>query len=126
LIVLALLALLAAAPSAKQASDQAYHDCIDAHATNADWAACGGAWQKREDARLNQVWKRINATLPPQSKADLLADQRRWIAFKDQSCRLHANGDWGREGQVLGYPGCMVRLIQDRIAYLESLGEGRQ
>ena len=102
-------------------SDRAYRDCIDTHTTNSDWAVCGAGWQSREDARLNQVWRRVYPGLPAQSKADLLADQRRWIAFKDQSCKLHSNGDWGREGQVLGYPGCKVELIKARIRYLETL-----
>ena len=125
MIVAAILLLGQAAGSSDAAplsrSDQAYRDCIDSHITNYDWGLCGGAWQTREDARLNQVWRRVYSALPAQSKADLLADQRRWISFKDQSCKLHSNGDWGREGQVLGYPACKVDLIKARIGYLESL-----
>lgn len=125
MIAAALVLAAQAAGSASAAhispSDQAYRDCIDSHTSNYDWGVCGGAWQAREDARLNEVWQRIYPKLPAQSKADLLADQRRWIAFKDQSCKLHSNGDWGREGQVLGYPACMVDLIKARVQYLESL-----
>lgn len=117
------LLVLAAGQAAEpiSASDQTYRDCIDSHITNYDWGVCGGAWQAREDTRLNEIWRRVYPTLPAQSKADLLADQRRWIAFKDKSCQLHSNGDWGREGQVLGYPACKVELIKARVRYLESL-----
>jgi uncharacterized protein YecT (DUF1311 family) len=122
LIAAALLALTTAqAAEPVSPSDQTYRDCIDSHTTNSDWGVCGSAWQVREDDRLNEVWRRVYPNLPVQSKADLLADQRRWIAFKDRSCKLHSNGDWGREGQVLGYSACKVDLIKARIQYLASL-----
>ena len=112
------LCLLAVAPAH---ADAVYDGCAAKAVSNVDYSDCGSAWIMREDKRLNAAWKRLYPDLPPQSKKDLLAEQRLWIAYKDKSCLWRANGDWGREGQVIAYPTCRAKVIGDRAAYLEMM-----
>lgn len=105
------------------AADEIYDKCInESDGGNAAWSDCGSAWLKREDDKLNAVWKRIHEKVPAQTKADLLEEQRAWNAFKEKCCRFYANGDWGREGQVLHFPNCVASLIAERTATLEAYG----
>jgi Uncharacterized protein conserved in bacteria len=103
-------------------ADPTYDSCVNAASSNADWSRCGGEFVQREDDKLNTVWKRVYALTDGQSKTDLLAEQRAWVAFKDKACQLYANGDYGREGQVLSYPSCLADVIADRTRQLEAIG----
>lgn len=104
-------------------ADPAYDRCVNASESNAAWSQCGGDLVQREDDKLNAVWKEVYGLTSGQSKTDLLAEQRAWIAFKDKACQLYANGDYGREGQVLGYPTCQAGVIADRTRQLEAIGK---
>lgn len=105
-------------------ADAEYDRCIArSNSTNVEWAACGGAWIEREDRRLNETWRRLLPKLPRQSRADLLAEQRAWIAYKDKACAFYRNGDFGREGQVLHGPCCLAGVIarrRDELADIEA------
>lgn len=118
-VLLAIGALLVSSTATR--ADDVYDRCIDASdGTNTAWSACGGELLAREDARLNVTWKRVFAVTSGQTRADLLTEQRAWIAFKDTSCAFYRNGDWGREGQVLHFPVCRAKVIADRTTVLES------
>ena len=75
-VVRALLALGALGAQAVPApADDAYKRCIDnSNGTNPAWAACGGEWIAREDARLNASWKRLLAESGPAVRKDLLEE----------------------------------------------------
>lgn len=121
--VLILLGGLVLALAGPAAADEIYDKCIDASdGTNAAWGLCGSEWLKREDETLNTTWKRIYEGLPAATKSDLLEEQRAWNAFKEKSCLFYANGDWGREGQILHFPTCRATLIAERTATLEAYG----
>ncbi len=115
---LALLSLIAATPAM---ADPVYDACTDKAVSNVDYSDCGSAWIGREDVRLNRAWKILYPGLPALSKKDLLDEQRAWIAYKDKSCLWRANGDWGREGQVIFYPTCRAKVIADRADYLDAM-----
>lgn len=116
-----LLASLAASPAH---ADETYTRCMDASdGTNPAWANCGWAWVKREDDRLNQVWKQVREGLEGQTREDLLAEQRAWILYREKACAYYNNGEHGREGQVIGYPTCLAKMIAARTAELEQFGE---
>lgn len=121
-LVTASLSLVAGTAPAR--ADDAYNRCIDeSDGTNAAWAACGSDYVARADKALNTTWKRVYGATEGQTKADLLAAQRAWIAFKETACAFYANGDWGREGEVLGYPACVARIIEARTTDLEAYGD---
>ncbi|SFS08965.1 Uncharacterized conserved protein YecT, DUF1311 family [Dyella sp. OK004] len=109
-------------------ADETYKKCIDKSSDNASWAQCGGQWMQREDDKLNSTWKTLFAKVNGQTKTDLLAEQRLWVSFKEKACKFYANGDWGREGQVLSYPSCQAGLIASRTKdlqdYLKDMNQG--
>ncbi len=122
---LAILAGMALLDSVPAGADEIYDKCVDnpAKASNADWAECGAALLKREDDRLNATWKKVWPLVQDQTKADLLAEQRLWIAFKEKSCLMYTNGEHGREGAVLGFPTCRAEVIAARTRQLEMYGK---
>lgn len=112
--------------AAPAAADEAYKRCIDgSDGTNPAWGACGGEWVAREDAKLNAAWKQLYEASGPNTKKDLLEEQRAWNAFKEKSCRFYGNGDFGREGQVLQFPACRAEVIAQRTAALKGYGIGQ-
>lgn len=122
-LVLALAFLL---PAFCANADPIYDKCIDkSDGTNGAWAECGGEWMKRADEAMNAAWKKIYGKAEGQTKTDLLAEQRLWNAYKESSCNFYANGDWGREGQVLSYPSCRAEVIEARTKQLLGYGEDR-
>jgi len=52
-----------------------------------------------------------------------LAEQRKWNIYKESSCLFYANGDWGRQGQVLDYAACRAEVIQERTKALKVYGK---
>lgn len=105
-------------------ADDRYDKCMEGAETNAEFEECGSKWIKREDAKLNATWKKLYGTATGQTKKDLLAEQRLWIAFRESACKFYANGDWGREGQVIHALACQADLIADRTKELEDYLEG--
>lgn len=115
-------AFLAASPHSALADD-AYDKCIEeSDGSNASWGQCGSAYIQRADDALNATWKKVYPETEGQTKADLLAEQRAWVAFREVACAFYANGDYGREGQVLSYPVCVASIIEQRTETLESYG----
>jgi uncharacterized protein YecT (DUF1311 family) len=120
-LALALGAFLSAGPAS---ADPVYDKCIDRTATNAEWAGCGAEYLERLDRALNIAWKKAISSLDDQkTRAELLAEQRAWIKFRDASCQIYANGYFGREGQVLHFVGCRAAIIEARISDLKGVYE---
>lgn len=118
-----LIAVLATSASPALA-DKTYDKCIDqSDGTNTAWGQCGGDWLKRADGRLNAAWQKAFAKADGQTKTDLLSEQRLWNTYKESSCNFYANGDWGREGQVLHYANCRASVIEDRTKQLQVYGD---
>ena len=102
-------------------ADEIYSKCMDdSDDTNLAWDACGFEWQGRVDHKLNEVWKTLYKNVKGKTKSDLLAEQRAWNAYKEKSCNFYRYGELGREGAVLDYHFCRVKVIEDRIRELQS------
>ena len=102
-------------------ADGIYEQCIKSTSTNTEWASCGAAYLKRLDNALNAAWKKTVSSLDAKSRAQLLREQQAWIKFKDASCQFYANGDFGREGQVVHYVECRAAIIEARISDLNAI-----
>jgi uncharacterized protein YecT (DUF1311 family) len=109
-------------PSAARADD-AYDACMKTANTNADFGECGKAYLKRADDALNAVWKQTYKLASGQTAKDLLAEEQAWIAYKEKSCLFYANGENGREGQVIAFPGCRGAVIEQRTKELVGIGK---
>ncbi|MFP4539279.1 MAG: lysozyme inhibitor LprI family protein [Dichotomicrobium sp.] len=117
-VAVAAIVIVGLATSAR--ADDRYDKCMQGAETNAEFGKCGEEWIKREDAKLNATWKRLHGAATGQTKKDLLAEQRLWIAFRESACKFYANGDWGRESQVIDALACQAGLIADRTKELEE------
>jgi uncharacterized protein YecT (DUF1311 family) len=84
-------ALLLATSTVLAASEtetsQEYSSCIDkANGVNPALIDCALAETKRQDARLNENYKRLMSKLTEERKKALLEAQRAWIMFRDANC----------------------------------------
>ena len=103
-------------------ADAAYDACMKAANTNFDFGACGEAYLKRADDALNAAWKKVYPLASGETAKDLLAEEQAWIAYKEKSCLLYANGEQGREGRVISFAACRARVIEERTTDLNSIG----
>lgn len=118
------MAVVAAVTAAAQSAhaDAAFDQCIKGAATSQDQAECGSRWIDREEARLKVVWANVYREMPPKTKPKLLAEQRLWIAFKDQSCRFYSNdAEWGSRGWSDLLPACRARVVANRVRDLQDM-----
>jgi uncharacterized protein YecT (DUF1311 family) len=104
-------------------ADAVYDACLKTATTNVDFSECGGAYIKRADDALNAAWKQTYRLASGQTAKDLLAEEQAWIAYKDKSCLFYANGESGREGQVISFPGCRGEVIEQRTKDLIGIGK---
>ena len=51
----------------------------------------------------------------------MIAEERAWVTYKEKSCALYANGDFGRDGQVLSWGACRSAVVGHRADELEDL-----
>lgn len=110
-------------------SDPLYDICMgqQTNGTNADWQRCGDEYLRRVDNKLNAVWKDVYKLLDSENeiekaaKANLLNEQRSWIAYKDNACKYYLTNNWGRMGRTLHYYGCVGTIIEHRIDELNMI-----
>src|SRR4051794_29484568 len=90
LLLAAVSAALSAQPNAAAQrdgiGDARYRACMDPAVDEAAMRACGDEWLERLDARLNAEWRAILPLIDGERRAALVAEQRDWIRFKDESC----------------------------------------
>ena len=120
-----LLAMLAAAGTLLAVADEAkadpeYDACMEA-ARESQFQDCGFAWLEREDERLNSVWRDLLPRLEGRERAALVAEQRAWIVFKDQSCDFFWSEYWGTVGRNNWYPQCRADVLGARTAQLRDI-----
>jgi uncharacterized protein YecT (DUF1311 family) len=117
------LSLLLIGASAARA-DAVYDACMKTANSNFDFSECGKAYLKRADDALNAAWKETYRLASDQTAKDLLAEEQAWIAYKEKSCLLYANGERGREGEVIAFPACRGQVIEQRTKDLVGIGKG--
>jgi uncharacterized protein YecT (DUF1311 family) len=116
------LSLLLMGASAARA-DAVYDACMKTANSNFDFSECGKAYLKRADDALNAAWKETYRLASDQTANDLLAEEQAWIAYKEKSCLLYANGERGREGEVISFPVCRGQVIEERTKDLVGIGK---
>jgi uncharacterized protein YecT (DUF1311 family) len=116
------LSLLLIGASAARA-DAVYDACMKTANSNFDFSECGKAYLKRADDALNATWKETYRLASDQTAKDLLAEEQAWIAYKEKSCLLYANGERGREGEAIAFPACRGQVIEQRTKDLVGIGK---
>ena len=76
----------------------------------------------KADAELNRVYAKVIATLDDESKPELKAAQRAWVAFRDAQATFEMNQE-ARGGSMapMIYAGVRATLTKARIAQLKEL-----
>jgi len=100
--------------------EKLYIQCMSTALTNEDYGECGNAYLDHLDVELNILWQAAYKDREAgRVKTALLNDQRKWIAFKDSSCRFWRAGfAFGTMGRDIEFIGCRSKVIEDRNKFL--------
>jgi uncharacterized protein YecT (DUF1311 family) len=115
-----LLAETDADPTSKE-----YSDCLD-KAVEGPWAdmfECNGEELDRQDARLNDNYKKLMSKLSRDRKKPLLKAQRAWIKFREANCDYYFDRDGGKAARLVA-SGCLVDMTATRAKELAAMLEG--
>jgi uncharacterized protein YecT (DUF1311 family) len=97
--------------------------CMDKAQTQAQMSACAAADLKQADARLNQLYKQMQARLKADAPTGkLLVDaQKKWLAFRDAECSLRTVRSAGGSMQPMNASSCVAELTAARAKDFEDL-----
>lgn len=100
-------------------------DCENAM-TTADMNTCAGRDFAKEDAALNEAYRKAIAAIPEMASADppfdaksweeaLRASQRAWVAYRDAECEDHVAMFWsGGSGGTVEIISCKTEMTKAR------------
>jgi uncharacterized protein YecT (DUF1311 family) len=111
-------------PPALAAADsemsQAYLECIDkSNGVTSEMLDCISAEFTRQDARLNENYKRLMSKLSAKRKEGLLEAQRAWIKFRDTNCSFYYDPEGGSAAHLVSN-GCILNATADRATELKK------
>jgi uncharacterized protein YecT (DUF1311 family) len=81
---------------------------------------CILAETRRQDARLNENYKRLISKLATERKNALVEAQRAWIKFRDANCGFYADPEGGSAARVTAHE-CFLNATVDRAKELRLL-----
>lgn len=100
---------------------QAYLACIDkSNGVTSEMLDCISAELTRQDARLNENYKRLMSKLSAKRKQGLLEAQRAWIKFRDTNCSFYYDPEGGSAAHLAGNE-CILNATADRATELKNL-----
>jgi len=121
-----LMALLVSTAQAQQLAPE-FRKCLDVAVTNYEFSACSSAEIKRQEQLLTAAWAKVSGAMKNaggNSEGLLLKEQRAWIVYKDASCQFYTEQEaFGREGTVIHFGVCRVKVIASRVKELNDLAE---
>jgi uncharacterized protein YecT (DUF1311 family) len=102
-----------------------YSDCMDKvkNGTTADMLECGGEELDRQDARLNDAYKKLMSKLSRDRKKALLKAQQAWVKFREANCDYWYDPQGGTAAR-LNASGCSLTMTAARAKELEGMLEG--
>ena len=117
-----LVSTAAQAEPVKETDDfRACMDAVDLGAfKNTQWAACYEAELLRQDAALNDTYRRLAGSLPADAKAALVKGERSWLAYREHWCRFEGMTEMAPGGEV-NRTACLLELTLLQINKLGSL-----
>jgi len=121
LIVLALVLSTPALAAADSDMTQEYLTCMDkSQGVTPEMIDCMSAETARQDARLNENYKRLMSKVSAKRKKTLLEAQRAWIKFRDVNCSFYYDPDGGTAARLAGSD-CFLQATADRAKELKNL-----
>ena len=121
LIVLALLMNTPPLAAADSEMTQEYLTCMDkSGGVTAKMIECTSDEKARQDARLNENYKKLMSKLSAKRTKMLLEAQRAWIKFRDANCNFYFDPEGGTAALLAGTD-CFLQVTADRAKELRNL-----
>ena len=99
--LLVLLVMVRESDAAEREMTQEYSTCLGkSNGVTIEMINCMLAETRRQDARLNENYKRLISKLPTVRKTALVEAQRAWIKFRDANCGFYADPEGGSAARV--------------------------
>ena len=122
--ILAVFGLLLSTPplaAADSEMTQEYLTCMDKSSGNtAGMTDCISAETARQDARLNENYKRLMSKLSAKRRNALREAQRAWVKFRDTNCSFYFDPDGGTAALLDGRD-CFLQATANRAKELGNL-----
>jgi uncharacterized protein YecT (DUF1311 family) len=100
---------------------QEYSSCLEkSNGATVAMINCMLAETRRQDARLNEVYKRLISKLATERKNALIEAQRAWIKFRDANCGFYADPEGGSSARMAANE-CILNATADRAKELRLL-----
>src|SRR5499427_4594102 len=100
---------------------QEYSTCLEkSNGVTIEMINCILAETIRQDARLNENYKRLISKLATARKKALVEAQRAWIRFRDANCGFYADPEGGSAARVTAHE-CLLNATVDRAKELRLL-----
>src|SRR5215813_1018998 len=107
--------------AAEREMTQEYLTCLErSNGVTAEMINCILAETRRQDARLNENYKRLISKLATERKNALVEAQRAWIRFRDANCGFYADPEGGSAARVTAHE-CLLNATVDRAKELRLL-----
>ena len=94
-------------------------DCANAM-TQYDMNKCASSDYNRADAKLNEVYRALMATLDSRRRQRLIEAGRAWMSYRDAHCRFETTESEGGSMHSLLYDSCLADLTKARTKELQS------
>src|SRR3954447_3571791 len=121
LVVIGLLSSTPLLAAADSDMSQEYSGCMDkSNGNTAGMTDCIAAETKRQDARLNENYKRLVSKLSAKRKNTLQGAQRAWVKFRDANCSFYSDPDGGTAALLDGRD-CFLQATAGRAKELRNL-----
>jgi len=122
--ILIVLGLLSNAPPLAAADTEMtpeYSTCMDkSNGNTAGMTDCISAETARQDARLNENYKRLMSKLSAKRKNTLQTAQRAWVKFRDANCSFYSDPEGGTAALLDGRD-CFLQATAGRAKELRNL-----
>jgi uncharacterized protein YecT (DUF1311 family) len=110
--------------AADEATTAAYAECIKkSGGVTSEMFDCNSAETDRQNAKLNQSYQKLMATITASRKQQLVEAQKAWAKYRKLNCIFYYDPDGGTAARLAG-SSCLMTMTANRAAELTSfLGE---
>lgn len=121
LIVAATLYVSNSAAAIDRELTEEFSKCLNqANGVTSEMISCVLAETTRQDAQLNEQYKKLMSKLSDERSKALIEAQRAWIRFRDANCGFYNDPQGGSAAQLSSHE-CFLNVIADRVKELKLL-----
>jgi uncharacterized protein YecT (DUF1311 family) len=120
-VLLAITLGMSAAVAADPEFSKEFSTCIDkSGGVTPEMIDCISGETKRQDALLNENYRKLMASVSAGRKQALQEAERAWIKFRDTNCDFYYDPDGGSAARIEASD-CLLRMTADRAKELAQL-----